>query len=56
MASVEQIQYLVAISDGSDLYTDHKNLVFIFDLLAIVPDLEKATVRKVLRFAVRLST
>lgn len=35
---------------------DHKNLIFLFDPLATMPDLEQASLRKVLRWAVRIST
>lgn len=37
------------------MYTDHNNLIFIFDPLAVLPDIGLAAVHKVLRWAVRLS-
>lgn len=39
---------------GFDLYTDHNSLIFIFDPLAVMPDLGQEGKRKVLRWAVRL--
>ena len=41
--------------DGFDLYTDHNNLIFLFDPLSVVADMSQTTLRKVLRWAVRLS-
>lgn len=54
MATFERMYYMAAVPSGFDLYIDDASLVFIFDPLAIVPDLEKASVRKVLRWAIRL--
>lgn len=45
---------MVATPAGFDLYTDHNNLIFIFDPLSLMPDLSLSSVRKVLRWAVRL--
>jgi transposase InsO family protein len=56
LASLERMHWLAATPDGFDLSTDHNNLVFIFDPLSIVPDMSQTTLRKVLRWAVRLST
>lgn len=55
LATLERSHWLVSCSDGFDLYTDHNNLIFIFDPLAFIPDLGQAAMRKVLRWAVRLS-
>lgn len=55
MATLERVHYMAAMPDRFDLYTDHSNLVFIFDSLSIVSDLGKTSARKVLRWAVRLS-
>lgn len=55
MATVERMHWLLATTDGFDLYTDHHNLIFLFDPLAVVPDLSQTSLRKVLRWAVRLS-
>ena len=49
------MHWLLAIPEGFDLFTDHNNLVFIFDPLAILPDLSQTAVKKVLRWAVRMS-
>lgn len=55
MAAVKQIHYLAAIPECFELFAYHKNLIFIFDPLAIDPDLGKAAVRKFLRWAAHLS-
>ena len=55
LASLERMHWLAATPDGFDLYTDHNNLIFLFDPLSVVPDLSQTTLRKVLRWAVRLS-
>ncbi len=55
MACCERMRWLLATTDGFDLYTDHNNLIFIFDPLSIIPDLTAGSVRKVLRWAVSLS-
>lgn len=56
MATLERMHWLVATLDGFDLFTDQNNSIFIFDPLSVVPDLSQTAVRKVLRWAVRLST
>lgn len=55
MATVERMHWLLATHRGFDLYTDHNNLVFLFDPTAVVADISQTTLRKVLRWAVRLS-
>jgi RNase H-like domain found in reverse transcriptase/Integrase zinc binding domain len=55
MATLERMHWLAATPDGFYLYTDHNNVVFIFDPLSVVPDLSQTSLRKVLRWAVRLS-
>lgn len=42
--------------DGFDLFTDHNNLVLIFNLISVIPDLSLSSVGKVLRWAVRISS
>lgn len=34
---------------------DHNNLIFLFDPISVVSDMSQITLRKVLRWAVRLS-
>lgn len=46
---------MTGTSSGFDLYTNHANLVVIFEPLAIILDLGKAAERKVLRWAVHFS-
>lgn len=55
LASLERMHWLAATPSGFDLYTDHNNLIFIFDPLSLMPDLSQTAVRKVLRWAVRMS-
>lgn len=56
MAAVDCAHWLTSCSDRFDLVTDYNNLVFIFDPLAVKPDIDQAAVRKVLCWTVRLST
>eukprot|EP00178_Gracilaria_changii_P000257 TRINITY_DN1027_c0_g1_i1.p2 TRINITY_DN1027_c0_g1~~TRINITY_DN1027_c0_g1_i1.p2 ORF type:complete len:1106 (+),score=114.18 TRINITY_DN1027_c0_g1_i1:5972-9289(+) len=55
MATVDRMHWLAATAAGFDLFTDHNNLIFLFDPLSLVPDLSQSSTRKVLRWAVRLS-
>ena len=55
LATLERMHWIAATPSGFDLYTDHNNLIFLFDPLSVVPDLSQTTLRKVLRWAVRLS-
>ena len=55
LASLERLHWLAATPEGFDLYTDHENLIFLFDSLSVVPDLSQTSLRKVLSWAVRLS-
>lgn len=55
MATLDRMHWLVANPDGFDLFTDHNNLIFLFDPLAVRADLSQNTLRKVLRWAVHLS-
>ena len=55
MMCTEKMHWLASEPTGFDLYTDHNNLIFLFDPQAIQPDLSQTAIRKVLRWAVRLS-
>lgn len=55
LASVGQAHWLATCADGFDLYTDHNNLIFIFDPTTLMPDIALGAVRKVLRWVVRMS-
>lgn len=55
LATLARMHWLVSTPSGFDLYTDHNNLIFLFDPLSVVPDLAQTSIRKVLRWAVRLS-
>lgn len=41
--------------DGFNIFTDYNNLVFLFDPLFAAPAISQTTLRKVLRWAIRLS-
>jgi len=55
IATLDRLHWIAATQSGFDLYTDHRNLIFLFDPLSVVPDLSQTSIRKVLRWAVRLS-
>lgn len=55
MANVQWMHWLLATSDGFDLFTDHNNLIFLFEPLAVVTDLSQSSLRKVFRWEARLS-
>lgn len=55
MATLDRMHWLVADPQGFDLFTGHNNLIYIFDPTFIVTDISQTTIRKVLRWAVRLS-
>lgn len=55
LATMDRMHWVLASPCGFDLYTDHNNLIFIFDPLSIVPDLSQSSLKKVLRWAVRMS-
>lgn len=50
------MHWLVAIAEGFPLLTSHDHLAFIFDPLGIVTDLSQTSIRKVLLWAVLLSS
>lgn len=50
---LDRMHWLVSDAAGFDLYTDHDNLIFLFDLLSVVPDMSQTSLRKVLRWYVR---
>lgn len=56
MASIERSQWLDSCSDGFNLFTDQNNLIFIFNPLAVMPDIGQAAAQKVLRWAGRPSS
>lgn len=55
MATLDRMHWILATPCGFDLFTDHNNLIFIFDPLSIVPDLSQSSLKKVLLWAVRMS-
>ncbi len=55
VAATNRMHWVLAVPEGFDLYTDHNNLIFIFDPLSMIPDLSLGSVRKVLRWAVQMS-
>lgn len=55
MATVDRMHWLLATPDGFDLFTDHHNLIFLFDPLTVLLDLSQTSLRKVLYWAKHLS-
>lgn len=55
LATMDRMHWVLATPCGFDLFTDHNNLIFIFDPLSIMPDLSQSSLKKVLRWAVRMS-
>ena len=55
LATLDRMYWIAATPDGFDLVTDHNNLIFLFDPLSVMPDMTQTSLRKVLRWAVRLS-
>lgn len=55
MATIEGMHWILATKDLFDLFTDHHNLIYFFDPLAVVSDLSQTSLSKVLRWTVRLS-
>lgn len=55
MSTLDRMHWIVATPDGFDLYTDHNNLIFLFDPISVFPDMSQSSLRKVLRWAVKLS-
>lgn len=55
LARLDRIHWLCAGPQGFVLYTEHNNLIFLFNPLMVVPDLSQTALRKVLRWAVCLS-
>lgn len=53
--TLEHMHWLRATPDGFDLYTDHNNLIFLFNPLSVVPDLSQTSLREIHRWAVHLS-
>ena len=55
LSAVKRMHWLAAAPEGFDIYTDHNNLVFMFDPLAVQHDLSVSSTPKVLRWALQLS-
>lgn len=55
LVTLERMHWLLATPSGFDLFTDHNNLIFLFDPTSVSSDLSLGTVRNVLRWAVRLT-
>lgn len=55
LKTLEKMHWQITNPDGLDHFTDHNNLIFLFDPMAVVPGMAQTTLRKVLRWAVRLS-
>lgn len=55
MNTLECMHRLVAMPAGFDLYTDHKNLLFLFVPLVVVSNMSQSSLRKLIRWAAKLS-
>lgn len=55
MATVDIMHWVPMTTDGFDLFTDQHNLIFLFDLISVVPDLSPTSLGKVLLWVVRFS-
>lgn len=55
MATIDRMYLLLVTPNGFDLFTNHQNLEFLFDSLSVVSNLSKTSLRKVLRWSMRLS-
>lgn len=53
--TLQRMHWIAATPDGFDLLTDNNNFIYLFDLLSIVPEMSQTTLRKVLRWSVKLS-
>lgn len=49
MATLDGMQLLETDPLGFDLFTDHSNLIYIFEPTSVNPDLNQTIIRKVLR-------
>lgn len=56
IATIDRTQWLVSCSDGFESFTDHNNLIFIFGPSDVKTYINVAAPRKVLRWALLLST
>lgn len=56
LARTTRLHWLTVTPRGFDLFTNHSNLSFSFHPLSFMPDFSESNVRKVLRWAIRLST
>lgn len=55
MATIERMHWIASCPEGFDLFTDHNNLIFIFNPLTLVSDLSQSSIKKLIRWAVLLS-
>lgn len=55
LTTIYRVNWIVATPTGFDLYTDHNNFIFLFDPLSVASDMSATSLRKFLRWAVRLS-
>lgn len=55
LASVQCSHWLAAFPAGFDHFTNHNNLIFLFEPVAVMQDIGQGILRKVLRWAVRMS-
>lgn len=49
------MHWLLCTEDGFELFTDHNNIMLIFDATSILPDLSQSSIKKAVRWAVHLT-
>lgn len=55
MKTLHRMHWMVETPAGFDLYKDHNNLIFLFDPFYVVEEMYQSSLRKVLRWALKLS-
>lgn len=55
MTTLDPMNWVVAMPSSIEFYTDHNNLTVLFDSLEIAPEMSQTSLKKLLRWDVRLS-
>lgn len=55
LATPARSHWPAAYPESFDLYTDHSNLMFLFDPAPIMPNIDQAAIRKLLHWVVQIS-
>lgn len=54
LTTLKRIHWISVVAEGVDIYTNSKNLIFIFDPLLVMVDMSQTSLRKVPRWTVQL--